>query len=114
MSDQRQEARASLRPRIQAEITLDGEVGAGSACEVTDLSRSGIRLAVRDPVTAGREVYIQLLLPEGPIALLGETAWVHPTGQSGFELGCWHTPDGPESRDRLEKLLEARRAGVGH
>ncbi len=114
MSDQRQEGRASLRPRIQAEITLDGEGGAGSASEVTDLSRSGIRLAVPDPVTAGREVYIQLLLPEGPIALLGETAWVHPHDPSGFEIGCWHVPDGPESRDRLEKLPAARRDGVGH
>ncbi len=108
MSDQRQEDRASLRPPIQAEFTLDGEVGAGSACEVTDLSRSGIRLVVRDPVTAGRAVYIQLLLPEGPIALLGETAWVRPHDWLGFEIGCWHTPDGPESRDRLEKLLEER------
>ena len=108
MSDQRQEDRVSLRPRIQAEITLDGEAGAASACYVTDLSRLGIRLAVRDPVESGRGVYIQLLLPEGPIALLGETAWVHPHDPLGFEIGCWHVPDGPESRDRLEKLLEER------
>ena len=111
MSDQRQEDRASLRPRIQAEISLDGEVGAGSACEVTDLSRSGIRLAVRDPVAPGRGVYIQLLLPEGPTALLGETPWVHPHDPSGFEIGCWHQPDGPESRDRLEQLLKERGRG---
>ncbi len=114
MSDKRQEDRASLRPRIQAEITLDGEVGAGSACEVTDLSRSGIRLAMRDPVAPGRAVHVQLLLTEGRIVLLGHTAWSHPFGRSGFEIGCWCAPDGPESRDRLEKLLEARRAGVGH
>ncbi len=106
MADQRREDRASLRLRIQAEITLDGEVEAAGACEVTDLSRSGIRLEMPDPVSPGRGVYIQLLLPEGPIALLGETAWVNPQGRSGFEIGCWHSPDGPESQDRLEQLLE--------
>ncbi len=85
---------------------MDGELGAGSACEVSDLSRSGICLVMPDPVAPGREIYIQLLLPEGPIALLGETAWVHPHPRLGFEIGCWQVPDGPESRDRLGKLLE--------
>lgn len=114
MSDQRQEDRASLRPPIQAEFTLDGEVGAGSTCEVTNLSRLGIGLAMRDPIAPGRAVHIRLLLTEGLIALLGQTAWVRPHHPSGFEIGCWHAPDGAESRDRLEQLIEARRDGASH
>ncbi len=86
---------------------MDGEVGAGSECKVVNLSRSGICLAIRDPVAPGREVYIQLPMAEGPsIALLGQAVWVHPNDGSGFEIGCSHEPDGRVSLDCLEKLLK--------
>ena len=105
VSHARKEDRASPRPRIQAEFTLDGEVSGSGPCDVGDLSLSGICVVTRDPIAPGRALHILLCAPEGQIALIGQTAWVRPVGQSRFEIGCWHVPDGAESRERLEQLL---------
>ncbi len=105
VSDLRKEDRASPRPRIQAELTVDGEVSGGGPCDVKDLSRSGICVVTRDPIAPGRAVHIQLRGPGARIALIGQIVWVRPAGQSRFEIGCWHVPDGAESRERLEQLV---------
>lgn len=105
MSIQRREDRFSPRPRIEAEVTVEGEASAGCVCKVKELSRSGICLATSDPIAPGRAVHIQLLVTDGPIALIGETIWARPIGRSRFEIGCWYVPDGAEAKDRLEQLL---------
>ncbi len=74
-------------------------------CDVKDLSRSGICVVTRDPIAPGRAVHIQLRGPGARIALIGQIVWVRPAGQSRFEIGCWHVPDGAESRERLEQLV---------
>ncbi len=103
--EQRKQHRASPRPRIQGNIAVEGEGALSAPCEVSDLSHSGIRVTTADPLAPGRAVCIQLRLPEGRITLVGETVWVRPAGLSRFEVGCWHVPDGAESRERLELLL---------
>ena len=103
--EQRKQDRASPRPRIQAEITVEGEGARSALCDVSDLSHSGICVATGDPIAPGREVCIQLWLPEAQITLIGETVWVLPAGPARFEVGCWHVPDGAESQERLEQFL---------
>ncbi len=105
VSDFRKEDRASPRPRIQAEITVDGETSGAGPCHVKDLSLSGISFTTSDPIGPGRAVCIRLQPPEGQITLTGVTTWVRPTSLSRYEVGCWHAPDGPESRERLVQLL---------
>ena len=105
VSDTLKEDRARPRPRIQADITMDGGNCAAVPCQVENLSRSGICVVTRDPIMRGRGVYIDLHPPEGLIVLIGETMWVRPVGESRYEVGCWHAPDGAESRERLYELL---------
>ena len=103
---QRKEDRLSLRPRLEAEVIVEGEASAVGVGKVNNLSSSGICLATSDPIAPGRAIHIQLLVINRPISLVGETIWVLPKGQNRFEIGSWHVPDGPDSKHRLEQLLQ--------
>lgn len=81
---------------------------------VLDLSPSGMRLMVFEPVGRGDRFMIRLVLPgiEGPVVAYGVARWVRDIdpSQDMCEVGIEFTDIDPEGREKIKFALKCRGA----
>lgn len=101
--------------RTSSVIWLAGEIDAHlTRHAVLDLSPSGMRIMVFEPVGKGDRFMIRIMLPdvEGPVVAHGVARWVKDIdpAQDMSEVGIEFTDIDPEGREKIKFALKTRAA----
>lgn len=90
MEDQRNHKRHTRKEDAYIELTVDGEQGdyiqKVITCETVDLSATGLKIYMSEPVTHGliTDILIEISGEDGRFFLTAEVKWISPSGDDGW------------------------------